>query len=95
MNPEQAIEYALETGRESPVVSAPRQESRSRLTRREEEIGTFLARGLTNRRIAEELSISERTVDTHVGRIFKKLELHSREQVADNIERRRREAEAD
>lgn len=64
------------------------------LTGREEEIAALVASGLTNSRIAEELSISARTVDTHVGRILKKLGLHSREQVADRIgERRRREAD--
>jgi DNA-binding NarL/FixJ family response regulator len=37
---------------------------------------------LTNRRIAEELSISERTVATHVHKILKKLNLRSRVQVS-------------
>jgi len=49
----------------------------------------LVARGLTNRQIASELSISERTVDTHVARVLKKLALHSREQVAGWIEERR------
>jgi DNA-binding NarL/FixJ family response regulator len=37
---------------------------------------------LTNRQIAKELLISERTVDHHVEKILKKLNLSSREQVA-------------
>ena len=41
-----------------------------------------MARGLTNRQIAEELSISERTVENHIGKIFKKLGFSSRSQIA-------------
>jgi DNA-binding CsgD family transcriptional regulator/tetratricopeptide (TPR) repeat protein len=52
------------------------------LTRREREVATLVARGLTNRQIAESLVISERTVDTHVANIFSKLELKTRAQVA-------------
>jgi predicted ATPase/DNA-binding SARP family transcriptional activator/DNA-binding CsgD family transcriptional regulator len=53
------------------------------LTHREREIAELVACGLTNRRIASELCISERTVATHVGRIFKKLRVHSRERIRD------------
>jgi len=52
------------------------------LTRRETEVAALVGRGLTNRQIASELVISERTVDHHVASILKKLNLHSREQVA-------------
>ncbi len=45
---------------------------------------TLVARGLTNRRIARELSISERTVATHV-KILKKLGFQSRSQVAARV----------
>jgi len=38
----------------------------------------LVAKGKTNRAIAEELSISERTVDRHVSNILLKLELPSR-----------------
>jgi DNA-binding NarL/FixJ family response regulator len=41
-----------------------------------------VARGLTNRRIAEELGVSERTVDAHLRRVFAKLNLFSRVQLA-------------
>jgi len=41
----------------------------------------LVARGLTNRQIAEELIIGERTVDTHVTNIRTKLELHRRVQI--------------
>ncbi len=52
------------------------------LTRREHEVVVRVARGLTNRQIADELTISIRTVDTHVAHILGKLELSSRVQIA-------------
>jgi non-specific serine/threonine protein kinase len=60
----------------------PADEPTERLTAREQEVALLVGRGLTNRRIAKELSISERTAENHVGRILKKLGLHSRAQVA-------------
>ena len=48
------------------------------LTSREVEVLRLIARGLTNRAIAEELHISEKTVARHVSNIFLKLDLSSR-----------------
>jgi DNA-binding CsgD family transcriptional regulator len=48
------------------------------LTRREQEIAVLVAQGLSNRQIAERLSISSSTVGTHVGKIMTKLGLTSR-----------------
>ena len=48
------------------------------LSRREREILPLLAAGASNRAIAEALFISERTVDSHVARLFAKLDVHSR-----------------
>ena len=45
---------------------------------REVEVLRLVAAGKTNRAIAEELSISERTVDRHVSNIFTKLDLSTR-----------------
>jgi DNA-binding NarL/FixJ family response regulator len=42
----------------------------------------LIAHGLTNREIAEALSISERTAGNHVHHIFNKLGFGSRSQVA-------------
>ena len=77
MTLEEAINYALT---QEPT-TAPRSE-RANLTHREREVATLVARGLTNRRIASELGIAERTVTTHVGKILKKLGLESRAQLA-------------
>ncbi len=41
----------------------------------------LLARGLTNREIATELTITERTAETHVGKILSKLNLRRRAQL--------------
>jgi DNA-binding NarL/FixJ family response regulator len=50
----------------------------SPLTSRELDVIRRLAAGKTNRAIAQELSISERTVDRHVSNILTKLDLPSR-----------------
>lgn len=51
------------------------------LTAREREIVALIVRGMTNRRIASELTLSARTVDNHVSRILGKLRLSSRSQI--------------
>lgn len=48
-----------------------------------------MARGLTNRQIAKELVLSERTVENHVSNILKKLKLSSRSEVATWMEAQR------
>ena len=83
-----AAEYALST---EPAPDAP-----GPLTRRELEVAGLVAEGLTNRRISTTLSISERTVATHVGRILKKLRLRSRAQLATwTTERQRSQPDGD
>jgi DNA-binding NarL/FixJ family response regulator len=52
------------------------------LTAREREVLQLIAHGRSNKEIATELKISERTVKTHVSNIFGKLELTDRTQVA-------------
>jgi len=46
------------------------------LTKREVEILQFIAQGLTNRKIAERLFLSVRTVNTHRTNLMQKLDLH-------------------
>lgn len=52
------------------------------LTRREREVATHLADGLTNKQIASLLHISERTAESHVQHILAKLGLANRAQIA-------------
>jgi len=47
------------------------------LTEREREILKLIASGLTNRKIADKLSISIKTVETHRARILQKLDFHT------------------
>lgn len=94
MSLEKAYRYALGEGRQprrrtpssaERVETRPAEAQEGELTRREKEIALLMASGLTNRLIARELSISERTVATHVGRILKKLGVDSRKEVASRI----------
>jgi DNA-binding CsgD family transcriptional regulator len=52
------------------------------LTRREREVASLVARGLTNREIAKKLFISGRTAEYHVEQIRNKLGFRSRAQIA-------------
>ena len=52
----------------------------SELTPREREVLLALSRGLSNEEIAKELVISEKTVKTHLGSIFGKLQVVGRAQ---------------
>jgi DNA-binding CsgD family transcriptional regulator len=54
----------------------------SPLTRREQEVAVLVARGLTNKQIADALVIAEGTAGIHVDHILSKLGFHSRTQVA-------------
>jgi two-component system, NarL family, response regulator LiaR len=53
-----------------------------RLTRREQEVLELIVGGRSNKRIALELGISEKTVKTHVGHVLAKLGVTDRTQAA-------------
>jgi non-specific serine/threonine protein kinase len=53
-----------------------------RLTEREREVAGLLARGCTNRQIAEALVVSEGTAANYVQRVLNRLGFHNRAQVA-------------
>jgi two-component system, OmpR family, KDP operon response regulator KdpE len=68
--------YALVTP--EPVEQSPR----ANLTERERGIARLVAQGHTNRAIADQLGISERTVETYLRRIFPKINVSSRAALA-------------
>jgi pimeloyl-ACP methyl ester carboxylesterase/DNA-binding CsgD family transcriptional regulator len=55
-----------------------RPRTESALTPREVEVLTLIARGYSNRQIAEDLVLSERTVARHVANIYQRLNIHGR-----------------
>lgn len=55
----------------------------ARLTAREREIAGLAAAGLSSRAIADRLTLSVRTVDSHLSRVFAKLGVTSRAQLRD------------
>jgi non-specific serine/threonine protein kinase len=96
MSVEQAVEFAR-SGAETPAADTAAPASATpatalstrrvtgrqpdQLTRREREVATIVARGLTDREVAAELDITEGTVGVHLDRIFGKLNIHSRAQL--------------
>ena len=73
---ERAIEAYIEQARTAPL------DPHETLTAREREVLQLAAEGTTNPEIAARLHISQRTVETHLGRIYAKLGLNTRAQLA-------------
>jgi two-component system, NarL family, response regulator LiaR len=64
------------------LAAADGQEPLDRLTPREREVLVLVGRGFSNKRIAKELGIAEKTVKTHVGHVLAKLGVTDRTQAA-------------
>lgn len=58
--------------------TSPPEENDARLTPRESEVLTLVARGLSNREIAEATTLSRLTVESHTRNIYRKLAVNSR-----------------
>jgi DNA-binding NarL/FixJ family response regulator len=71
--------------------SSPRRgpDARDLLTPHELHIARLAAEGLTNREIGQRLYLSHRTVSTHLHRIFPKVGITSRAELAAVLERGR------
>jgi DNA-binding NarL/FixJ family response regulator len=65
-----------------PVAEAPGDPLLATLTPRERDVLRRLARGQAYKRIAQQLEISPRTVESHVRAVLRKLQLSSRNEVA-------------
>ena len=67
----------------TPLLPPPlRVDVRALLTSREQEIAALVATGRRSRAIADELFLSHRTVETHLARIYRKLNVSSRTALA-------------
>ena len=66
---------------------APEASEEAQLWPRENEILELLSKGFLKKEIADQLGISYWTVQTHVGRIYKKLHVHSRAQAVAKFRR--------
>ncbi|MET7391251.1 LuxR C-terminal-related transcriptional regulator [Streptomyces sp. NPDC005529] len=58
-----------------------------RLTNREDSVARLAMRGMTNQEIAHELYISPKTVEYHLGKVYEKLDIHSRRQLRTTLTR--------
>ncbi len=54
----------------------------SALTRREQQVASLVSQGLTNRRIAQRLHVTDKTIEMHLSNIFVKLGVSSRTETA-------------
>jgi predicted ATPase/DNA-binding SARP family transcriptional activator/DNA-binding CsgD family transcriptional regulator len=86
MSAEEAAEYALSEEGSSEGLPADEETDEplttEPLSAREREVAAMVAQGMSNRRIAQELYLSERTIEVHVSKILRKLELTSRTEIA-------------
>lgn len=74
-------------GAHTPALDAL--ENPTPLTTRETLVASLIASGMTNREIAERLTLSVRTVEGHVYRLFAKLQVAHREALVDKLRRRK------
>lgn len=72
----QIIDHAVKKEKESTL------NREVRMTKRERQIIELIARGMTNKEIAESIHISAFTAKSHIHNILEKLALHSRIQIA-------------
>lgn len=72
----QIVEHALQAGNPSKIVQSVR------MTKREQDVIDLIAKGQSNKQIAEKLFIAVHTVKSHVHNILDKLALHTRLELA-------------
>jgi len=82
MDAESATAFALEKRSPTPTPKQRGAVDKLPLTRREREVAQLVAAGMSNKEIASELVVSQRTAEGHVENILRKLGFTSRTQVA-------------
>ncbi|MFF0281492.1 AAA family ATPase [Rhodococcus aetherivorans] len=80
-----AAQAATELGAVGRPVDAPAAAAGHRLTPQELQVARLAARGGTNREIAEQLFLSVKTIEMHLGRLYRKLGIRSRTQLANYL----------
>jgi DNA-binding NarL/FixJ family response regulator len=66
----------------SAAAASPADDDLDALTPREREVLRLIARGYTYREAAQELVLSDRTIETHVSSVLRKLQLSNRRELA-------------
>jgi len=83
---DEAVGYALGEqpgpGRAEEATAEPADAAETPLTSREREVAELVARGLSNKQIGARLIVSQRTAESHVENILRKLGFTSRTQLA-------------
>jgi DNA-binding CsgD family transcriptional regulator len=95
----ESIDAAVECGAEAlarrahdelvAAGSRPRRdpvESRTKLTAAELRVAGLAAQGMTNREVAQALFLTENTIETHLRKVFRKLDISSRSQLPRALE---------
>jgi DNA-binding NarL/FixJ family response regulator len=78
------LRFVVDGGTQIPsaLLNAPESKGEILLTPRQREVLTLLAKGSSNREIAQELKISEATVRVHVSSVMRVLDVENRTQAA-------------
>jgi DNA-binding NarL/FixJ family response regulator len=77
---EQAVAYAQDVTLKTATAEKARKKL-DKLSAREREVATLIARGKSNGEIADELVVSKRTVESHIANILSKLGVTNRAQI--------------
>ncbi len=79
---DRAAAVALALDERAPAPARAAETAAARLTPRQREVAALIARGLTDREIADRLVISPRTAESHVEQILTRLGFRSRAEIA-------------
>jgi DNA-binding NarL/FixJ family response regulator len=78
----QANRYSTSTSSLSPKTTTLKVPFDVELTPTEQRVVQYVAKGMANREIAEELNVSQRTIESHVSNMLGKTGLHNRTELA-------------